>query len=692
MLFLTSVKAADIISKTEGGNWSQPSTWEGDIIPSPSDNVFINGPVLVDVVSYCNNLTVNENQILTTDDFYTGTDIGVLNINGNFKVESGAIVNVGYLTGGRLIVKGSGKTHIIKGTINIGWSMYFDNRDATETTVSLENGAKIITLEAPINGQLFIFGAIVFTVNSGAELINKCTMQTDYLSGIFTDKRGNKVPSLIIYGTFTNYPNGTININDGTCTIHGTFNYPSGLWDKQSKYITYTSTGKLVYNGGNLTISTREWPTTGSPTYIEVKSSGTISLDMNRTISGTLKMTSGNINTGAYTLTLGSGTSNIGTLEYISGNIITGATGGFKRWFANSTIYNVFFPVGTASTINMITLSFTGAPSSGGSLTAKFIPGNPGSPTMEPLYDVGYDPEPNPYMIDRYSQRGYWQLDAGDGLAGGTYNIWLRCQGFNPTAYEITNYTELRVLKRTNGSGNNWTVTSGTHLFATGNNSDPTIRRTGLTGFSQFAMGGNSVRGNPLEGPLPVKLTSFTSIISGRDVKLNWVTEMEENNSGFEVQKSEYKIQESEVWSKIGFVKGNGTKNSSTSYSFEDKNLQTGKYKYRLKQIDYNGNYEYFELEGVIEVGVPKKFDLSQNYPNPFNPVTKINFDIPVSGLVTLKVYDILGKEVASLVNETREAGYYALDFDAGKLASGVYFYRLSSNGFSSVKRLVVLK
>jgi hypothetical protein len=189
------------------------------------------------------------------------------------------------------------------------------------------------------------------------------------------------------------------------------------------------------------------------------------------------------------------------------------------------------------------------------------------------------------------------------------------------------------------------------------------------------------------------------------------MTESEENNEGFEVQKSEVRSQGSDniikneelrikniedidglKWMKIGYVQGKGTKNSPTSYTFEDRNLQTGKYKYRLKQIDYNGNYEYFELAGIIEIGVPKKFDLSQNYPNPFNPVTKINFDIPENGLVTLKVYDILGKEVASLVNETREAGYYTVAFDASKMSSGVYFYRLSLNGFSSVKRMAVIK
>jgi hypothetical protein len=90
--------------------------------------------------------------------------------------------------------------------------------------------------------------------------------------------------------------------------------------------------------------------------------------------------------------------------------------------------------------------------------------------------------------------------------------------------------------------------------------------------------------------------------------------------------------------------------------------------------------------------GIPLQYELAQNYPNPFNPTTKINFAIPKLGLVTLKVYDVLGREVANLVNEIKTAGNYIVDFDASYLASGVYFYKLDVNGFSDVKRLVLIK
>ncbi|MFA7361610.1 MAG: T9SS type A sorting domain-containing protein [Candidatus Kapaibacterium sp.] len=190
---------------------------------------------------------------------------------------------------------------------------------------------------------------------------------------------------------------------------------------------------------------------------------------------------------------------------------------------------------------------------------------------------------------------------------------------------------------------------------------------------------------------LPISLSSFNSMVSGRSVKLNWVTETELNNAGFDVERAEVRSQKLE-FSKIGFINGHGTANTPTNYSFEDKNLNTGKYKYRLKQNDHNGNYEYFELNGEVEVGVPKKYDISQNYPNPFNPVTKINFDLPENGRVDLRLYDMLGREVAVLVNEVRSAGYHTVQFDASKLSSGIYFYKMNAGKFSGIKKMAVLK
>ncbi|AFH47859.1 Putative aminopeptidase [Ignavibacterium album JCM 16511] len=193
---------------------------------------------------------------------------------------------------------------------------------------------------------------------------------------------------------------------------------------------------------------------------------------------------------------------------------------------------------------------------------------------------------------------------------------------------------------------------------------------------------------------IPVELTSFTAVANGNNVELSWSTATETNNRGFEIQRSQSPKFTSEViWEKIGFVNGKGTTTEPQSYLFTDKNLRAGKYSYRLKQIDFDGTFEYSnEIE--VEIFTPDKFVLEQNYPNPFNPSTKISFVIPnsVRNLVTLIVYDVLGNEVATLLNEYKEAGRYEVEFNASELPSGIYYYKLSAGNFTDVKKMMVIK
>ncbi len=187
---------------------------------------------------------------------------------------------------------------------------------------------------------------------------------------------------------------------------------------------------------------------------------------------------------------------------------------------------------------------------------------------------------------------------------------------------------------------------------------------------------------------LPVELASFTSSVNGNSVLLNWNTVSEENNSGFEIERNSFGT----GWNKIGSIAGKGTVNTQQNYSFTDNGLNSGRYSYRLKQIDYNGNYKYYDLQNEVVIGVPSKFALMQNYPNPFNPSTKINYELPITNYVSLKIFDITGKEVAQLVNQIQQSGYYSVDFNAASLSSGTYFYKLTSDKFSDVKKMVVVK
>jgi len=194
-------------------------------------------------------------------------------------------------------------------------------------------------------------------------------------------------------------------------------------------------------------------------------------------------------------------------------------------------------------------------------------------------------------------------------------------------------------------------------------------------------------------GALPVELSSFSSSVSGNQVDLFWSTISEINNYGFDIERKEIGANMHGKWNKVGFVNGYGTIQHQKDYYFNDNFVKTGTYNYRIKQIDYNGNFEYFELADEVVIAVPDKPELSQNFPNPFNPVTLINYQINGSSKVNLKVYDNSGKDVAVLVNEYQTAGSYSVRFNGENLSSGIYFYVLEIGGVRfETKSMVLLR
>ncbi|MBT8387806.1 MAG: T9SS type A sorting domain-containing protein, partial [Ignavibacteria bacterium] len=215
---------------------------------------------------------------------------------------------------------------------------------------------------------------------------------------------------------------------------------------------------------------------------------------------------------------------------------------------------------------------------------------------------------------------------------------------------------------------------------------------TGEGRSAPFTSGGSVFASRGLVGEIhydefiPVELVSFTAIVNDNDVILSWETVTEINNSGFHVEKKSNGEYEA-----IGFVPGFGTTTEPRSYSFIDAGLQSGYYTYRLKQIDLDGTFEYSD-EIQVEVTTPGVFALEQNYPNPFNPSTKINFSLTVDSKVSLKVFDVLGQEVATLINSNLLAGSHNVDFSAGNIKSGVYFYILQAGDNVETKKMVLMK
>jgi len=191
---------------------------------------------------------------------------------------------------------------------------------------------------------------------------------------------------------------------------------------------------------------------------------------------------------------------------------------------------------------------------------------------------------------------------------------------------------------------------------------------------------------------LPIELSSFTYTVLGNDVNLKWQTSTELNNSGFEVQRLESLNGNSNDWSAVGFVTGTGTISSPINYSFVDSDLMSGIYNYRLKQIDFNGNFKYYNLTENVGIGIPDKYELSQNYPNPFNPSSVINYSIANDNFVTLKIFNSAGFELMTLVKEYKNAGFYNVIVNATNLSSGIYYYKLTVGKFESIKKMVILK
>ncbi|HEX9252189.1 MAG TPA: T9SS type A sorting domain-containing protein [Ignavibacteriaceae bacterium] len=194
-----------------------------------------------------------------------------------------------------------------------------------------------------------------------------------------------------------------------------------------------------------------------------------------------------------------------------------------------------------------------------------------------------------------------------------------------------------------------------------------------------------------LESVLPVELKSFTAKVVGSSVHLNWSTATEVNNLGFEIQK---KVAGEFV--AVGFINGKGTTTEVQNYSYTDNNLQNGSYTYRLKQVDLTGSFEYSEEVNVDVIG-PQYFSLKQNYPNPFNPSTRIEFNLASESKVTLKVFNLLGEEVVTILNGNLASGNHSVDFRAQNLNSGVYIYRLDAAGidgsvYSDIKKMTLIK
>jgi hypothetical protein len=578
-----------------------------------------------------------------------------------------------------------GQSLTITGTVTVGSgaTLTLGANTLTGSGTTAVTGSGTIALTGALGTQLSSFTTNTFKSN-GTYQFNGSSTQTipaDTYNNLYCTNTSaiNLGGNVTIDGTLTLISgNGNLNIGANTLTIS---NPIAGTG--ASTLLVGGVTSGLIINGSASGIHIPSSVT--QLDNLEMNNGNIVIADGNVRIRSLCALTNGVLNMGANTLEIGHSTSIVGSLTRVGGGVVRGA---IKRWFATTTqTTNTIFPVsnyhwltgqGFGDDYNEVAISFTnGGPATGGSLTVRFD--TTGSGTLFSNGGLGYinvgEQWPGVNFINLSPQ--YWTITPGDGLAGFTYDISLIANGMNLSTV-ATLYTG--IVKRTNNT-QPWAWSFANHVNTSGTTT-PVLGGTGFTTFSEFAVGGN------VDNLLPVELSSFTASVDKQNVKLNWTTSQEMNNRGFDIERKS----SSAEWKKIGYAEGHGTTNEQQNYSFTDIGLNTGNYNYRLKQIDYNGNFGYHDLSGEVIIGIPSKYSLAQNYPNPFNPSTTITYQLTVNSFVSLKVYDMTGKEVSSLVNEVKNAGYYRVIFDAKNLSSGIYFYTIQAGDFSNTKKMLLVK
>lgn len=402
--------------------------------------------------------------------------------------------------------------------------------------------------------------------------------------------------------------------------------------------VTLSTSGNYGYNGSIAQVTGTRVPSTING--LRVNNVAGVTLSGNMLVNGFISIINGDLDLNGNTLSLGSDAS----LSETPGNTVKGATGKL------AITRNLNAPTGV--NVGGLGAMVTSSANLGSTLVERFhyLPVGNSNSGITRVFNI--------------------QPTNNTGL-----NATLR---FYYDESEIGSIPEsnLVLFKSPGGAANTWNGIGGTV-----NTTDNYVELAGISDFSFWTLGDFS-------NPLPVELVAFNAFAENGKVRLNWTTASEINNRGWEIERKS----SSNEWTKAGFVEGSGNSAQSLYYSFIDNKVTFGSYSYRLKQIDFDGTFDYSNVVEV-DLGVgPVEFALKQNYPNPFNPSTIISFDLPQSEFVNLSIYNILGEKVGTLINSRMEQGSYNKDFDASHLTSGVYIYRLTAGNVVLTKKMLLTK
>ena len=512
-----------------------------------------------------------------------------------------------------------------------------------------------------IQGNLTVqnTGTGEFRMGTGTTSINN--VLGNYLqSGGTVRISGTTARTLNVSGNF-NLSGGTLLMSNaatiGTLNVARNFTHTSGII-----YETSTGSGTIVFNG-NINQSYIGGGTISNTINFTVNNPAGITLLTSVSFPASLTMTNGNISTtGTNLLTLGNSASVSGgsATSYVSGPL--------AHNYTTTGAKTAIFPIGKGGIYRPVTFTFNESATTSTTYTAEMFNSAPPSNSLGGL--------------DRVSSVRYYTLSKS---AGSVFTSGIIKLNYD-TDDGVTTPANLRIVQGPSAGGGAWTNLGGTGTAAT------TGSITSATAFTSLA-NTTFTLGSTGTNPLPVELSSFSAVVLENGVRLSWRTETEVNNYGFDVERKILKqVQnDNDNWEKIGIVNGNGNSNSPKNYSYVDDNITAGKYSYRLKQIDNDGQFEYSKTVEV-DLGGVKKFELSQNYPNPFNPITTIRFSLPEASTVKLTIYNILGQEIKTLLNEYKEAGIHTVNFDASEINSGMYIYKLEAGNFVQTRKMTLVK
>ena len=675
--FGAAVSNAQIMSNgTGGGDWNTGSTWIGNTVPISTDNVIVQGTDVITMVAAgsCATLTLQAGTTLSLNaasltipgSTRTFDAASTVIYNGTTTVQSAVTYgNLTYATSSNGQCDGSmtvnGNLNITAGTLrgNAGTSGSFVHAIAGNVVIGPGASARITA----VNNSSATSGSCTWNIHGNVSLTG--AVNTNRM--ILFESAGPHTGSSIfnIDGNINVSAGSQIQIRSSTSATanacQGAINLKGNIVNSGRSAITSSSGGTGTLFALNLVgTSPQTWtgvfPNTfpaGQSCNIQVNNATGVTLASADTLNGN------------DSLTLVSGLLTTTNTNFLAVSATAGAAivGGSASSFVNGPLVQIWstatatkiYPLGKGATYRPLEIALT----------------TPQSPALRAeVFNVnaGGTSALNAISTVRYYQTS---LLSGTAVSGGTAKITYGADD------GVSDFSQLVVA--------NCTTVNGVYLSLGG-----TGDATSVTTVTAYDPGGGSflLIGSNGTNALPVELTSFTGTPNGRTIELRWTTATETNNTGFEVQKNI-----NGTWTKIGFVAGAGTSTAPKSYSFTDVSNVAATYSYRLMQIDRNGAVSYGRTIEATAALTAEDFNLSQNYPNPFNPSTKFSFAMKNAEQTTVKVFNVVGSEVATLFNEVAQPNkVYTLTYDAKNLPSGMYFYVLRSQSRNDVKKMMLLK